>query len=65
RKVRYELLGRGQDTETLYFLFQAYNSLSQVWAYLMAKKLSSDDLRKARQARSTLEEMLAKESKSA
>ena len=60
RAVRYELMQKGQDTDNLYFLFQAYNSLSQVWAYLMSKKLSREELDRARQARDTLEKILAK-----
>ena len=60
KAVRYELLKKGQDTNNLYFLFQAYNSLSQVWAYLMSKRLSSEELNRARLARDVLEKILAK-----
>ena len=60
KAVRYELLKKGRDTDNLYFLFQAYNSLSQVWAYLMSKRLSSEELNRARQARDVLEKILAK-----
>jgi len=60
RAVKYEVMQKGQDTDNLYFLFQAYNSLSQVWAYLMSRKLSSEELDRARQARNTLEKILAK-----
>jgi len=60
RAVKYDVTQKGQDTDNLYFLFQAYNSLSQVWAYLMSKKLSREELDHARQARDTLEKILAK-----
>jgi DNA-binding MarR family transcriptional regulator len=63
RAVTYELMKKGPDTDNLYFLFQAYNSLSQVWAYLMSKKLSSEELSRARQARDVLEKILAKKQK--
>lgn len=63
RAVSYELMKKGQDTDNLYFLFQAYNSLSQVWAYLMSRRLSSEELGRARQARDVLEKILAKEQK--
>ena len=60
RDVNYEVMVKGYDSDDLYFLFQAYNSLSQVWAYLMSKKLSREELDHARQARDTLEKILAK-----
>jgi DNA-binding MarR family transcriptional regulator len=59
RSVRYQIAQKG-TSEDRYFLFQAYNALSQVWAYIMSAKLSSGELVKARQARETLEKLLAK-----
>src|SRR5437016_11839922 len=38
REVNYEVMAKGHDSDDLYFLFQAYNSLSQVWAYLIDRK---------------------------
>src|SRR2546428_7008815 len=60
RAVNYEVMAKGNDSDDLSFLFQAYNSISQVWAYLMSKKLSREELDRARQARDTIEKILAK-----
>ena len=59
RSVQYQIADKG-TSEDRYFLFQAYNALSQVWAYIMSTKLSRSELVKARQARETLEKLLAK-----
>ena len=59
RTVVYRPPGEGRDAELL-FISQAYNALSQVWAYIMSKELSSKDLRTGRNARDILEELLAK-----
>src|SRR6266704_3200832 len=59
RSVQYQIADKGTG-EDRYFLFQAYNALSQVWAYIMSTKLSRSELAKARQARETLEKLLAK-----
>ena len=59
RSVRYQIAEKGTG-EDRYFLFQAYNALSQVWACIMSTKLSKSELAKARQARETLEKLLAK-----
>lgn len=59
RSVLYETTGQAQGTD-LFFLSQAYNSLSQVWAYIMAKDFTREDLEKARRARDTLEDLLAR-----
>ena len=61
RSVTYETPRQSQDND-LYFLSQAYNSLSHVWAFIMAKGLSRDDLKRARDARDTLEDILARKS---
>ena len=49
RSVQYHVADKniGEDR---YFLFQAYNALSQVWAYIMSAELSRNELFKARQA---------------
>ncbi len=59
RSVQYQIADKA-ISEDRYFLFQAYNALSQVWAYIMSTKLSRIELAKARQARETLEKLLAK-----
>jgi DNA-binding transcriptional ArsR family regulator len=59
RSVQYQIADK-ETSEDRYFLFQAYNALSQVWAYIMSAKLSRSELAKARQARGTLEKLLAK-----
>ncbi len=59
RSVRYETPRQSQDSD-LYFLSQAYNSLSQVWAFVMSRELPRDELRRAREARDTLEDIIAK-----
>jgi len=59
RSVHYQITDKA-ISEDRYFLFQAYNALSQVWAYIMSTKLSRIELAKARQARETLEKLLAK-----
>ncbi len=58
RAVRYEA-PLSRDTE-LIFLSQAYNALSQVWAYVMSMSVSKDELQRAREARETLEAVLAR-----
>ena len=58
RNVRYQITNKN-NTEDRYFLFQAYNALSQVWAYIMSAHLSRNELSKARRARETLEKLLA------
>ena len=55
RSVQYQIADKDR-----HFLFQAYNALSQVWAHIMSTKLSRIELAKARQARETLEKLLAK-----
>ncbi|MGI0083915.1 MAG: helix-turn-helix domain-containing protein, partial [Nitrososphaerales archaeon] len=63
RSVKYETLRQKRDTE-LFFLSQAYNSLSQVWACIMSmSNLSAEEMRKAREARDLLEKILAKKGK--
>lgn len=62
RSVTYEAPRQGQDND-LYFLSQAYNSLSQVWAFVMSRGLPRDELKRAREARDTLENVLAKRSR--
>jgi DNA-binding MarR family transcriptional regulator len=59
RSVQYQITDK-VTSEDRYFIFQAYNALSQVWAYIMSTKLSRSELAKARQARETLEKLLAK-----
>lgn len=59
RTVRYETSGQHDDNE-LFFLAQAYNSLSQVWAFVMSMELTSEEMKRARQARDALESVLAK-----
>jgi len=59
RSVQYQIPDKG-NSEDRYFLFQAYNAMSQVWAYIMSAKMSRSELAKARQARETLERLLAK-----
>jgi predicted ArsR family transcriptional regulator len=59
RNVTYETLQQSRDNG-LYFLSQAYNALSQVWAYVMSIELPRDELKRARDARDTLENILAK-----
>ncbi len=62
RNVRYDIPRHSRDSE-LVFLFQAYNALSQVWAYIMSLRLTSDELQKAREARDSLEAILARKAK--
>src|SRR6266571_4875024 len=50
RNVSYETPQQSQDNG-LYFLSQAYNALSQVWAYVMSIELPRDELKRARDAR--------------
>ena len=59
RTVRYETRGQHKDNE-LFFLAQAYNSLSQVWAYVNSMELTREEENRARQARDVLENVLAK-----
>jgi predicted transcriptional regulator len=59
RKAQGKRVYYQQVKEDLTYLYSAYNALSQVWAYLMALGLSREKMRKARQARETLEELLA------
>lgn len=59
RNVQYQIADKGTN-EDRYFLFQAYNAMSQVWAYIMSAKLSRSEMAKARQARETLERLLTK-----
>jgi predicted ArsR family transcriptional regulator len=59
RSVKYEITDEN-TREDRYFLFQAYNALSQVWAYIMSAELSRNELSRARQARETLEKVLAR-----
>jgi predicted ArsR family transcriptional regulator len=63
RTVRYQTIDKWTDADQ-YFLAQAYNSLSQVWAYIMSMGfLKEDELQKARKAREYLEHILAKKRK--
>ncbi len=59
RSVQYQVSGKN-TSEDRYFLFQAYNALSQVWAYIMSAGLSRNELMKAREARETLENLLTR-----
>jgi len=59
RNVAYKPPDESRGAELL-FVSQAFNALSQVWAYIMSKELSTKDLRKAREARDTLEEVLTR-----
>lgn len=58
RRVYYQEV-KGDAT----YLYSAYNALSQVWAYLMALGLSKEKMTKARQARDTIEELLAEKAR--
>ena len=58
RSVQYQIADKNLS-EDRYFLFQAYNALSQVWAYIMSADLPRNELTKARRARETLEKLLA------
>jgi len=58
RSVRYDLVRQGRESD-LAFLFQAYNALSQVWAFIMSMGLPKTPLPKARNARDTLEKVLS------
>jgi predicted ArsR family transcriptional regulator len=61
--VRYFTIDSWSDADQ-YFLAQAYNSLSQVWAYIMSMGfLKKEELQKAREAREYLETILAKKKK--
>ena len=63
RTVRYQTIDKWTDADQ-YFLAQAYNSLSQVWAYIMSMGfLKEEEMRKAREAREYLEIILAKKRK--
>ena len=62
RQVQYEIADK-EIADDRYFLFQAYNALSQVWAYIMSAELSSKDVTNARKARDTLEKLLTKRNK--
>ncbi|MDG6918877.1 MAG: helix-turn-helix transcriptional regulator [Nitrososphaerota archaeon] len=57
----YETRGQHMENE-LFFIAQAVNWLSQAWAYVLSKDLSSEDLAVARWARDELEGIIAKES---
>lgn len=59
RGVLYETPGQHDDNE-LYFKAQAVNSLAQVWAYILSKHLSEEELTEARKARDALEDTLSK-----
>ncbi len=59
RTVLYKPPDASRDAELL-FVSQAYNALSQVWAYVMTKELPSRELQRAREARDTLEQILAR-----
>lgn len=58
RRVHYQEV-KGDAT----YLYSAFNALSQVWAYLMAVGLSKEKMAKARQARDTIEELLAEKAR--
>lgn len=63
KTVRYQTIDNWTDADQ-YFLAQAYNSLSQVWAYVMSMGfLKKEEMQKAREARDYLEEILAKKRK--
>jgi predicted ArsR family transcriptional regulator len=59
RRSLYETSGQRRDNE-LFFVAQALNSLSQVWAYVLSKDLTDEERSKARKARDELESILAK-----
>ena len=59
RRSLYETPGQHKDDE-LFFMAQAVNSLSQVWAYILAKDLTDEERNRARKARDELESILAK-----
>jgi DNA-binding transcriptional ArsR family regulator len=61
RSVQYQIADEGVG-EDRYFLFQAYNALSQVWAYVMSSDLSRSELARARKAREILEKLLSRRS---
>ena len=64
KKVKYEAPKQNRDSE-LFFLAQAYNSLSQVWAFVISNsnQLTKEEMQRAREARETLERVLAKKVK--
>ncbi len=62
RKSLYETSGQHSDNE-LFFVAQALNSLSQVWAYVLSKDLTDEELSRARKARDELESILAKKAR--
>jgi len=49
--------------EDVTYLYLAYSALSQVWAYIMALRLSKEKMKKAKEARETLERLLAEKAK--
>jgi predicted ArsR family transcriptional regulator len=60
RMVRYQTVDKWTDADQ-YFLSQAYNALSQVWAFVMSiGSLTEEEMKKAREARDYLERILAK-----
>ena len=61
RKSLYETPGQHNDNE-LFFVAQALNALSQVWAYVLSKDLTEEERNRARKARDELESILAKKS---
>jgi DNA-binding MarR family transcriptional regulator len=70
RNVRYDPL-RAEEPEKaaeleedLDLLLESYHALSKVWSHLLRLDLSQDELRKVREARNLLEEILTRRGKS-
>jgi predicted transcriptional regulator len=63
RKAQGKRVYYQQLKEDATYLYSAYNALSQVWAYLTVLGLSDAQMTKARQARDTLEGLLAEKVK--
>lgn len=70
RNVRYDRVQDEQPSkvaeleEDLDLLLESYHALSKVWSHLLRLDLSQDELRKVREARNLLEEILTRRGKS-
>ncbi len=70
RNVRYDQIHQEQPSKTteleedLDLLLESYHALSKVWSHLLRLDLSQEELRKVREARNLLEEILTRRGKS-
>ncbi len=70
RNVRYDPVREEEPVkvaeleEDLDLLLESYHSLSKVWSHVLRLDLSQDELRKVREARNLIEEILTRRGKS-